>query len=322
MTGKPSPAVPTSLAEALAAVGETYLTDDVRELFHVGPETLAEFRDPAKAERYRGPRAEGVEVREEPVPGTPGVRALVYTPVALAMPAPALLWLHGGGMVGGSAAGVDDVASRFAADLGCVVVVPDYRLAPEHPYPAAIDDCFAALAWMADGLDGVVDPARLVVGGDSAGGGLAASVAQRAHDEGVPLRLQVLMAPMLDDRTVPRSERMGRVAIVWTVPSNRFGWQSYLGHEPGQDETRPYAVPARREDLTGLAPAWLSVGGADLFLDEAVAYAERLRAAGVPVELVTVPGAHHGSEATTPDHPEVLRLQAKRRAAIRAAFDA
>ncbi len=147
-------------------------------------------------------------------------------------------------------------------------------------------------------------------------------MAQRAHDAGIGLRLQVLVAPMLDDRTVTRAERDGQVALVWTVPSNRFGWTSYVGHPPGEEEQRPYAVPARREDLRGLAPAWISVGTADLFYQDDRDYARRLKDADVDCELITVPGAHHGAELFKPDHPAIRKVQRARVEAMRRALRA
>lgn len=194
--------------------------------------------------------------------------------------------------------------SAVAADLGIVVVGVDYRLAPEHPFPAALDDCLTALEWLHDNADDLaVDTRRLAVGGASAGGGLAAAVAQRAVDAGLPVAFQLLRYPMLDDRTLARSGVRG--ALAWTPSSNRFGWRSYLGRRPGGDTLPPYAAAARRPDLTGLPPAWIGVGDLDLFHDEDVDYARRLRAAGVPCELLVVPGMYHGADGVRPDAPSM-----------------
>ncbi|MGD9794368.1 MAG: alpha/beta hydrolase [Acidimicrobiia bacterium] len=253
--------------------------------------------------------------------GAPSITVTVHRPERSVSPSPVLVWFYGGGLIAGTAAHVNDVASKFAVDLGAVVVVPDYRVAPEHPYPAAIDDCFVTLKWViehADQLD--VNPNCILVGGESAGGGLAAAVAQRAHDNGIALRLQVLVSPMLDDRSVIRAERNRERPLAWTVKSNRFGWTAYLGHAPGEAEHRPYAVPARREDVTGVAPAWLAIGTADLFYDESVEYAERLKAAGVPCELIVMAGAHHGAEYLKPAHPKVQQMRDARLAAMRRAI--
>lgn len=202
-------------------------------------------------------------------------------------PSPALLWIHGGGYLFLTAEYNDDLCRRFSRTLGITVGAPEYRHAPEHPYPAALEDCYAALKWLTS-LPGV-DPMRVAVGGESAGGGLAAALAFLARDRGeITPALQLLSYPMLDDRTV--SKDSGRRSYrLWNERSNRFGWKSYLG---GADPD--IAVPARRTDLAGLPPAWIGVGTADLFCDEDIAYAERLRDAGVPCHLEVVPGGFHG----------------------------
>jgi acetyl esterase/lipase len=209
----------------------------------------------------------------------------------------ALLYIHGGGMVVGSPQSEVRGSAALARQLGVLVASPDYRLAPEHPYPAALDDCMSTLYWMRDNADELgIDPDRIAVTGSSAGGGLSAAVAQRAHDEGIPLAAQALAYPMLDDRTVLRDNHNGRGRFLWTPESNRFGWTAYLGRAPQTSEAPQYAAPARREALSGLAPAWIGVGDLDLFYDESVDYANRLRDAGVHCELVTVPGMYHGAD--------------------------
>jgi acetyl esterase/lipase len=217
----------------------------------------------------------------------------------------ALLWIHGGGMILGSAEQDDGWCSRLADELGIVVAGVDYRLAPEHPFPAALDDCMDALAWLRDSADELgVDPDRLAVGGASAGGGLAAAVAQRARDERRPgLCLQLLNYPMLDDRTVLRDDHAGRGVFIWTPVSNRFGWASYLGSEPIAATAPRYAAPARTTDLADLPPAWIGVGDLDLFHEEDVDYARRLGEAGVAVELQTVDGMYHGADMVARSAP-------------------
>jgi acetyl esterase/lipase len=196
----------------------------------------------------------------------------------------------------------------WARELGLVVVSVDYRLAPEHPFPAALDDAHAAWTWLQGAAPALgVDPARVAVGGASAGAGLAACLAQRLRDEGsaaggVPPAAQLLVYPMLDDRTAARHELDGG-HLVWSNRSNRTGWSAYLGAPPGAPHAPAYAVAARRDDLGGLPPAWIGVGALDLFLDEDRAYAARLRAAGVATELLEVPGAPHGFDALAPDVP-------------------
>lgn len=242
---------------------------------------------------------EGVEVREVHVGS---VRALIHEPVGREHPSGAVVWMHGGGLMLGRAENAHERCSTLARDLRILAVSVDYRVAPEAPFPAAIDDCMAVLRWVHDHAPELgIDRERVAVGGDSAGGGLAAALAQRAHDEGVPVALQVLIYPMLDDRTGLRGDRRGiRGPLTWTPTSNRSGWAAYLGHPVGEHEERPYAVPARRADLCGLAPAWIGVGEFDLFHDEDVDYARRLTQAGVECELVTVPGMYHGADSVQP----------------------
>lgn len=248
--------------------------------------------------RAATPVAAGVRVRTESVPaadGRPAVRVLVYERGDRARPSGALLWIHGGGLVLGTPERCHEVCSRFAAALGIAVVSVDYRLAPEHPLPAALDDCYAALEWLHARTDVLgIDPSKVAIGGQSAGGGLAACLAQVAHDRGGPaLAFQILQYPMLDDRTTLRTELD---ALVWTNASNRFGWSSYLGHPVRETEDRPYASAARRSDLRSLPPAWIGIGDIDLFHDECIDYANRLREAGVACELHVVPGMYHGAE--------------------------
>lgn len=214
-------------------------------------------------------------------------------PVAISSSA-AMLWIHGSGYVMGNARQDDQLCRRFVKALGITVAAVDYRLAPQHPYPAALEDCYAALQWLA-ALPGV-DPMRVAIGGASAGGGLTAALALTARDRGeIKPALQLLAYPMLDDRTVAPSGVDTRNYRLWSERSNRFGWKSYLG-----DADPNTAVPARRADLAGLPPAWLGVGTLDLFHDEDLAYAERLKEAGVPCHVEVVPGAFHGFDAVAP----------------------
>ncbi|PXW36026.1 UNVERIFIED_CONTAM: acetyl esterase/lipase [Williamsia faeni] len=218
----------------------------------------------------------------------PGVSVRLFRPTTpTAVPGPAILWIHGGGMVIGTAAQDDATCRHFADTVGATVASVEYRLAPENPYPIPAEDCYAALRWLAERPE--VDSDRIVVGGASAGGGLAATVAAFAHDRGeVTPVLQLLVYPMLDDRSVTPDANHR----LWDATSNRFGWESYIGDASPED-----AVPARRADLTGLAPAWISVGSLDLFFEEGRTYAERLEAAGVPCTFTVIPGAFHGFDA-------------------------
>lgn len=205
---------------------------------------------------------------------------------------PAVLWIHGGGYVIGSAAQDDRLCRDLARRLGALVAAVDYRLAPDHPFPTPLADCHDALVWLAESPE--VDPARVAVAGASAGGGLAAGLAQLAVARGaVRPAFQLLTYPMLDDRTALRRDVDERGFRLWDNRSNRYGWTSYLGTEPGGPAAVAPAVPARAEDLSGLPPAWIGVGSLDLFLDEDLAYAERLRTAGVPCAVEVVDGAFH-----------------------------
>lgn len=221
-----------------------------------------------------------------------GVGVRVYRPTGVTEPGPALLWIHGGGYVIGNAKQDDRLCMRFCRALGITVASVDYRLAPEHPYPAPLDDCYAALLWLA-GLP-AVDPARVAIGGASAGGGLAAALALLARDRGeVAPAFQLLVYPMLDDRSA--SVAADARHRLWDPRANQFGWTAYLG-----DADPRTAVPGRRDDLSGLPPAWIGVGTHDLFHDEDLAYAQRLRDAGVPCRVETVPGAFHGFDLVLP----------------------
>ncbi len=221
-----------------------------------------------------------------------GASVRLFRPDGAAEPTPALVWIHGGGYVIGTAQQDDRVCREFSRRLGIAVASVDYRLAPEHPYPAPLEDCYAALTWLA-GLPWV-DTARVAIGGASAGGGLAAALALLARDRGeVSPAFQLLAYPMLDDRSSATGHNPNH--RLWNARSNRFGWAAYLG-----DADPNVAVPGRRDDLSGLPPAWIGVGTHDLFHDEDLAYADRLTAAGVPCQVEVVPGAFHGFDLAVP----------------------
>jgi len=285
-----------SAREALAAV-PAELRSPLLPLF-TADTTERNYRRTRLLTRVSTPTGAGVTVTRRRIAGR---AVLVMTPTNRG-PA-GLLYIHGGGMVVGSPQSEAVSAAGLARELGALVVSPDYRLAPEDPFPAGLDDCMSTLHWMRDNAGELgIDPERISVTGSSAGGGLSAAVAQRAHDEGIVLRAQALVYPMIDDRTVLR-DADGRGAFLWTPGSNRFGWTAYLGRPPRMSDAPEYAAPARREDLSGLAPAWVGVGGLDLFYEESVDYAERLRAAGVECELVTVPGMYHAADGLARRNP-------------------
>ena len=240
--------------------------------------------------------------REVELPGPAGDLVLsVFTATDLAGPAPAVYGVHGGGMVAGSrfsaAEGVD-----AGAAVDAVVTSIEYRLAPEHPAPAPGDDCYAGLLWVAEHADDLgIDPGRIVLGGASAGGGLAAATALRVRDQGGPaLAGLMLCCPMLDDRMTSCSSDQFDDAVLWTRASNEFGWRSLLGDRFGTDGVTIYDVPGRATDLSGLPPALIDVGSADLFRDEDVAFASRIWASGGDAELHVWPGGYHGFELLAP----------------------
>jgi acetyl esterase/lipase len=243
----------------------------------------------------------GVTMRRAVAPGLEGgpeVPLLVYLPERQAAPRSALLHIHGGGYVVGDAESERVWSEWLAAELGCVVVAPDYRLAPETPHPGPIMDCYAGLKWLHDQAALLaVDRKRLGVYGASAGGGLAAAVALLARDrQEIPLCCQCLQCPMLDDRTaVTADPNLFAGEYAWTPADNYFGWASLLGHEPGLPDVSPYASPARAADVAGLPATFIWVGALDLFVDENIEYARRLIRAGVPTELRVYPGVTHGN---------------------------
>ena len=216
-------------------------------------------------------------------------------------PGPGILYLHGGGMVFGNRFGGVGAYLPFVASHGATVVSVGYRLAPEHPDPVPVEDCYAALRWTAEHARLPIDPTRLIVAGQSAGAGLAAGVTLLARERGGPaIRGQVLVSPMLDDRDDTASTRQIDGIGVWDRASNVTGWTALLGDRRGGPDVRPSAAPARAEDLSGLPPAFVSVGSAEVFRDEAVAYASRIWACGGVAELHVWPGGFHGFENFAP----------------------
>ena len=230
--------------------------------------------------------------------GAPEVPVRVYSPTERSGPVPGILDIHGGGFVVGDIEMEHGQAARLCGGLGAVVVAVDYRLAPEHPFPAGLEDCYATLTWIAKEAGNLgVDPQRIAVYGQSAGGGLAAALALLARDRGGPaLCFQFLGIPELDDRLETPSMQQFTDTPMWHRPNAIKSWQYYLG-EDHRGETSPYAAPARATDLSGLPPAYISAMEFDPLRDEGILYALRLLQAGVPVELHTFPGTFHGSGA-------------------------
>ena len=226
----------------------------------------------------------------------------VFHPAQPGRAGPGILYLHGGGMIFGNRFGGVGAYLPFVASHGAVVVAVEYRLAPEHPDPIPLEDCFAALAWaVANARDLGIDPDRLIVAGQSAGAGLAAGVALLARDRGGPaIAAQLLVSPMLDDRNDTTSARQIDGVGVWDRTSNETGWTALLGARRGGDAVADASVPGRAADLGGLPPAFLSVGSGEVFRDETVAYASRIWASGGVAELHVWPGGFHGFENFAP----------------------
>lgn len=219
---------------------------------------------------------------------------------------PAVLWIHGGGFLIGSA---DDERARVIADhCDCTVISVEYRLAPEHPFPAGPNDCYAALRWMVANAENLgIDVDNIVIGGASAGSGMAAGVALMNRDQdNIPLRLQLLLYPMIDNLHATDSGQFENHPV-WKQQTSFNAWEMYLDGSPGE-EASPYAAPSRAKDLSGLPPTYICVGSEDLFRDEDISYAQRLMAADVPTELSVFPGVYHAAESFVPGAKVSQRL--------------
>lgn len=243
----------------------------------------------------------GFERNELVVPGEsgdPDVPVVVLTPAGATTPVPTILFLHGGGMVAGTADSDLDLISELAYDTGCAVVSVDYRLAPENPYPAALTDAITALRWLTVGAGpDLLDPRRVILGGISAGGGLAASTALHWRDHaGAPLSALLLMYPMLDHRSNSGSATQMLGAGSWDASANAVAWDVYLaGANPA-----PYASPALNDNLAGLPPTFIDVGSAETFRDECVDFASQMWSQGGDTELHVWPGGAHAFDALAP----------------------
>lgn len=238
-----------------------------------------------------------VTVEERHIPSPDGeVPVYIYQPAGDETTRPGLLWIHGGGYIVGS--GRDDMICNAMADhANCTIVSVDYRMAPEHPFPAGPEDCYAALLWMVDNANELgIDTDRLAIGGASAGGGMTAGVVHMNRDRGGPkLKLQLLIYPMIDDTHNTPSGDLVRDQRVWNRDVSDKAWKMYLGDSYGGDVS-PYAAASRATDFSDLPPAYITVGSADLFRDENIAYAQKLFEANIPVELHVYHGMYHGGE--------------------------
>jgi acetyl esterase/lipase len=302
------------LLPLLPTLADISSAEGIRKL-RTSPERLAMFEAP--------PDRDDVIKEDHRVPGpkdAPDVLVRVYRPKAPASaPRPAVFEIHGGGFVLGDIAMMDAWCQRVAAEIDAVVVSVEYRLAPEHPFPAGVEDCYAALVWTATEAKRLgIDPERIAVAGQSAGGGLAAATALLARDRGGPrLCFQLLEIPELDDRLDTPSMLAFSDTPMWNRPNAVWSWRHYLGPDH-KGEVSPYAAPARAENLAGLPPAYISTMEFDPLRDEGILYGLRLLQAGVSVELHSYPGTFHGSallpsaEVSRRNMEEVLRVLARR----------
>lgn len=259
------------------------------------------------------------EDRTVPGPdGEPDISVRIYRPAGASSTLAGIYYIHGGGMILGDVAGEDAAATLLCDQVGAVVVSVEYRLAPENPHPAQVEDCYAGLVWMAKNASDLgVDPDRIALYGGSAGGGLTIATALLARDRGGPaLRFMMPIYPMIDDRNETASSREIVDIGIWDRAGNIEAWQWYLGGK----EADQYAAPARAEDLSGLPPAFVDVGTVDLFLDEDIAFAQRLMQAGVPCELHVHPGSYHAAETFAPDAALSRRIWGLRIDALRRAL--
>ncbi len=283
--------LPASLAESLTPENLVARREHLLELLSTDDEKIRE-----------GGR---LEVEERLIPGPEGgadIPLVILRPQGADRPLPCVYHIHGGGMVlGNNRVGLGTMIEWMSA-VDLVVVSVGYRLAPEHPYPAGVEDCYAGLVWVGDhAAELMIDPSRLVIAGASAGGGLAAATALLARDRGgPPLARQILMCPMLDDRHETASSTECDGTGTWSRASSLVAWTAVLGAARGGPDVSPYAAPARAEDLSGLPPTFLDVGTAEILRDEDIAYATRLLAAGVAVELHVWPGGFHGFDVHAP----------------------
>jgi acetyl esterase/lipase len=328
----PPPPFDPELAAAVAVVqehlpdiaGEIGRGDDIQTVVDAVRERLAEMVTKVEAD-LTGGGAYTVSEHEVPGPeGGPDVSLVVCLPDNAPAPFGAIYYIHGGGMIGGDRyLGVGNLV-EIAGELGVAVVSVEYRLAPEHPHPAPVEDCYAGLVWTVEHADELgIDPDRVAVMGGSAGGGLAAATALLARDRGGPgLIGQLLMCPMLDDRNDTYSALQMAGIGLWDRAANQLGWTALLGDAQGGPDVSPYAAAARATDLSGLPPAFIDVGSAETFRDEAVAYAARIWQAGGVAELHVWPGGFHGFAGMAPQAAVSQAAEAAPRAWLHRLFQA
>lgn len=259
-------------------------------------QVVAEFCEALQKSTGR-PRHDQIEEVERTIPGPKGAPNLpirLYVPKDRIEARPAFINFHGGAFIMGDLESEHPRCLAMAVEGGAVSVGVDYRLAPEHPFPAGVEDCYAALRWVAANAEELkVDFDRIAIGGGSAGGNLTAAVALMARDRGGPkIAFQMLFYPVVDDRSETDSMKAGTDLYIWDYQNNLHMWDHYLGRD--RAEVSPFAAPARADNLSGLPPAYVMTCEHDPLRDEGIIYAMRLMAAGVPVELHHYPGTVHG----------------------------
>ncbi len=292
--------------------------------FELSVEMVRQFRQMPGMPPLPAPAPQPVERHIPGPPGAPEIRLWVVDPAPLEKGKPLLLHMHGGGFMM-TDPNLMPRLQEIATDCHCVVVSVDYRLAPETRYPGSLEDNYAALKWVhAHAAELGIDRSRIAVGGESAGGGHAASLAIHARDrnkEDVPICFQLLIYPQLDDRTGsshPAPPAIGN--FLWTASANRLAWSSLLGVPAGSSKVPAAAVPARVASVAGLPPAWVGVGSIDLFVEEDMEYARRLVHAGVGTELLVARGAFHGFDVFVPGAEVSKQFSASWKSALRKAF--
>ncbi|WP_026691928.1 alpha/beta hydrolase [Peribacillus kribbensis] len=293
--------------------------------FDLRPELLQAMREGAAQIRQPAALDESLSITDEVITGPDGngLPLRIYRNRFSTETQPVLLWIHGGGYILGSIDDNDDLCMAFVKGADCVVVSVDYRLAPEHPYPAPLEDCYSALTWIADHSDSLnIDPNRIGVAGASAGGGLTAALTLLARDRQYPsICFQMPLYPMIDDRNNTPSANEITEGLVWNQKTNEAGWRMYLGDLYGTDDIPSYAAPARAEDYSDLPYTYTCVGQLDPFRSETLTYISRLAEAGVDVEFHLYPGAYHGFEGLNPDAEISVRAVTEYIQAVKKGFE-
>lgn len=292
-------------------MADPYYDPEIRAAIEAGPKlgtVKGSTLERVRADRLRANAlmqlSDQVTRTDMMVPGPPDgpgeIRIRVHRPVGAEGDLPCLYWMHGGGYVLGVPEQDDERFDRWCTRFGIMGVCVQYRLGPEHPYPAGLEDCYAGLKWVKEhGGEIGIDTSRVGIGGPSGGGGMAAALGLLVRDRAeFPIDYQLLIYPMIDDTRT--STTANWTVPVWDTESNTFGWQSYLGPLFGTDDIPYTAAPSRCEDLSGLPSTYIMVGTLDGFCDEDITYAQRLNQCGVPVELHVYPGAPHGFEGFAP----------------------